>query len=179
MKSYQYERREGVHSVSWKEFGLMTERLAKTLAGYGVEAVVGVARGGLFPATAVACALRCEMFPARATRRVNDVVTYEQPQWKVPVSPEVAGRVVAVVDEIADTGETLALVAEQVRALGAVKVVTACLASHTWANPAPEVTVLVTDALVVWPWDRRVLVNGAWETHPELVAALEKQGKRL
>ena len=43
-----------------------------------------------------------------------------QPVWKIPVPQEVAGKVVVVVDEIADTGETLAMVADSARALGAV-----------------------------------------------------------
>jgi len=37
--------------------------------------------------------------------------------WKVPVSPEVQGKVVAVVDEMADIGQTLALVADEARRL--------------------------------------------------------------
>jgi hypothetical protein len=36
---------------------------------------------------------------------------------------------------------------------------------------------LTTDEFVVFPWDRRVLVDGRWERHPEVIAALEAQGK--
>jgi hypoxanthine phosphoribosyltransferase len=99
----------------------------------------------------------------------------KSPVWKVPVSPDVKGKVVGVVDEIADTGETLALVADSVRANGAARVVTACLANHTWASPAPDVSALVTDALIIFPWDRRVLMAGEWQPHPEIVAALRAQ----
>jgi hypothetical protein len=87
----------------------------------------------------------------------------------------VAGKVVAVVDEIADSGQTLALVAEQAAALGARRVVTATLVSHSWANPAPQVSALVTDAFVMFPWDQQVLVDGSWQPHPETIAGLAAQ----
>ena len=96
--------------------------------------------------------LRKELYPVRITRRVDDRVTFEHPVWRVDVAPDVAGRSVAVVDEMADTGETLSLVAARVREYGAARVVTAALASHSWAEPKPDVTGFVTDALVVFPW---------------------------
>jgi len=177
MQSYDYAHRQGVQEISWDEFAALSARLAEELDRAGIEVVVGIARAGLFPATAVACSLRRELYPARVTRRMNDEVVHTSPVWKAPVSPEVKGKVVAVVDEIADTGETLALVADSVRANGAAHVVTACLASHTWANPAPDMSALITDALVIFPWDRRVLMAGRWQSHPEIVAALKAQGK--
>ena len=178
MRSYQYEHREGVHPISWEEFATLSGRVAEALAGHGIEAVVGIARAGLFPATAIACTLRCELYPARVTRRVMDQVTQGTPVWRVPVSHDVVGKVVAVVDEIADTGETLRMVAQRVRDLGATRVVTACLVHHSWANPVPDVAALVTDALVIFPWDREDFMDGRWQPHPETVAALKAQGKQ-
>jgi len=175
MQSYDYAHRQGVKEISWDEFADLAARLAEQLAQAHVEMVVGAARAGLFPATAVACSLRCELYPVRVTRRVNDEVRYKQPVWRVPVPPDVAGRVVAVVDEIADTGETLAMLANQVRAQGATRVVTATLVSHSWAQPAPDVCALVSDALVIFPWDQQVLMNGKWQPHPELVEAIRAQ----
>ncbi len=70
-----------------------------------------------------------------------------------------------MIDEIADTGQTLAMAAESAKALGAVQVVTACLVSHSWANPAPQVSALVSDEFVIFPWDQQV--SGWWEMdHP-------------
>jgi hypoxanthine phosphoribosyltransferase len=175
MKPYDYTHRKGVHPLTWDDFAALSASLAERLSAFHPVAIVGIARAGLFPATAVACFLRCELYPARITRRVNDIVIYPSPMWKVPVSPEVQGKVVAVVDEMADTGQTLALVAEEARRLGARQVVTASLVSHTWASPAPQACALVTDAFVIFPWDRQVYVNGEWQPHPEIVAGLASQ----
>ena len=175
MRSYDYAHRTGVRPISWEEFAALAATLAERLAEIGVEVVVGIARAGLFPATAVACALRRELYPARLTRRVDDEVAFATPVWRVPVAAEVAGKVVAVVDEIADTGETLALVREAARERGAARVVSACLVSHSWANPAPDIVALVSDELVIFPWDRQVLIGGRWQPHPEIVAAIAQQ----
>ncbi len=175
MKSYDYANRSDVEEINWDAFVSLSRGLAEQLAGLGIDTVVGIARAGLLPATAVACSLRCEMYPVRVTRRVNDTVVHEHPIWKVGVSPEVRGRRVAVIDEMADTGETLALVAREALSLGAEKVVTAALVAHSWADPAPDVAGMVTDALVVFPWDREILSDGTWKMHPELAEAIRLQ----
>ena len=176
MQSYDYAHRTGVEAVTWDRFAELARTLVEKLAPFNVEAVVGTARAGLFPATAVSVMLRRELYPARVTRRVNDEVKHRHPVWIVDVAPEVKGKVVAVVDEIADTGETLALVAERVQERGARQVITAALVAHSWARPGPEVVALVTDALVLFPWDRQVYLHGQWQDHPELAAALKLQG---
>jgi hypothetical protein len=176
MKSYDYAQREGVLELSWEDFAALSAALAEKLAAYPVEAVVGLARAGLFPATLLACSLRLELYPARLTRRLNDQVVRETPVWITPISPLVAGKCVAVVDEIADSGHTLRMAAEAASQLGATRVITASLVAHTWADPRPEACALVSDALVIFPWDRRVLLDGQWQPHPEIQSALQQQG---
>lgn len=175
MQSYDYAERQGVDQIGWERFAALSAALVEQLAPYGIETVIGVARAGLFPATTVACMLRHELYPVRITRRVNDQVTYQHPVWKVPVSLDVQGKIVVVIDEIADTGETLALVAQTAREIGATRVLTASLTSHTWANPKPDHTALITDALVIFPWDKQIYADGRWQMHPELEGALKLQ----
>jgi hypoxanthine phosphoribosyltransferase len=101
------------------------------------------------------------MFPVRLSRRINDEVRYDTPVWWIGVPPEVAGLRVALVDEIADSGETLELARQTIMDAGAVDVVT-----------APTFSGLISDELIIFPWNRRVLRDGAWLPHPELEAAL-------
>ena len=177
MQSYDYAQRQGVETISWERFAELSAELVEQLAARQIDAIVGVARAGLFPATRVATALRCDLYPCALSRRVGDTVMFQRPVWNVNVSPAVAGKHIAVVDEIADTGQTLALVAERARDLGAAKVVTACLARHTWANPVPDVVALVDDALILFPWDQQVYINGQWGPHPEIEEALRLQAE--
>ncbi len=175
MRPYDYARRNGIHEISWTDFGELTDQLAEMLERERVDLILGVARAGLFPATAVAMALRRDFHPVRLSRRVDDEVVHASPQWSVPVPEAVQGRTVAVVDEIADTGETLSMVHAAALERGAHHVVTAALVAHPWAEPLPRHVPVVTDAFVVFPWGRQVLINGEWQPHPEMIAAMEAQ----
>lgn len=176
MKSYDYIHRTGVRRISWADFARLAALLSEGLEPFQPHIILGNAKGGLFPATLVACSLRREFFPIRLTRRINDQVKYEQPVWKVPPPQDVAGNIVAIVDEISDSGNTMAMIADHVIGLGASQVITATLVSHSWAEPAPQVCSLVTDEFVIFPWDRRVLEKGKWRPHPEVAAGLKAQG---
>ena len=175
MKSYDYAHRKGIDEISWERFGQLSRALTEHLSGKKIDIVIGIARAGLFPATAVACALRRELYPVRVTRRVNDVVQYESPIWRVDVPATVAGQRVAVIDEIADTGETLAIVAARALERGARQVWTLSLVSHSWADPQPDYTALTSDALLIFPWDKQVFTDDSWQMHPELEAAIRAQ----
>lgn len=175
MSPYDYAQRKGIEEISWERFGELSHALTEQLAGKEIDIVIGIARAGLFPATVVACALRRELYPVRVTRRVNDVVQYESPIWRVDVPARVAGRRVAVIDEIADSGETLAIVAARALERGARQVWTLSLVTHSWANPQPDFTALSSDALLIFPWDKQVFTSDGWQMHPELEAAIRAQ----
>ena len=175
MKSYDYAHRLGVEEISWERFGELSLSLSEQLADKQIDIVVGIARAGLFPATAVACALRRELYPVRVTRRVNDIVRYESPIWRVDVPSTVAGQNIAVIDEIADTGETLALVAARAYERNARQVWSLSLVAHSWAKPHPDFTGCVSDALIIFPWDKKVFTEDGWQIHPELEVAIRTQ----
>ena len=177
MRSYDYSHRDGVDPITWERFAELSRRLAESLEPCRLDLVVGVARAGLFPATAVACALRCEFFPVRLSRREADEVRHPHPVWRVPVSDFVKEKRVAIIDDVADTGGTLQAVRKEVSRHGASSAVTAALVAHSWAKPSPDFSALETDALVLFPWNRQVLVDGSWVPHPELEKALRLQSR--
>jgi hypoxanthine phosphoribosyltransferase len=177
MKPYDYSHRSGVRPVSWEDFASLAQALAEKLEPLRPQVILGVARAGLFPATAVAISLRCELFPIRLSRRSNDTVVTDIPVWKVPVPREVKGKRVVVIDEIADTGQTLGMAASSAIAKGASQVFTACLFSHSWADPPPDICASVSDAFIIFPWDQYVLEDGKWIVHPEIEAGLQAQSK--
>ena len=177
MKGYDYAHRSGVRHITWDDFASLARQLAERLEPFQPQFILGNARAGLIPATAVACSLRCEMFPIRLTHRVNDQIVYDPPVWKTPIPAEVAGKVVVVIDEIADTGRTLFMAASAATALGALEVITASLVSHSWAEPAPMVSALVTDEFIIFPWDALVLDHGKWIMHPEVEMGLKAQSR--
>jgi uncharacterized protein len=68
------------------------------------------------------------------------------------------------------------MVKEKAAALGASGIKSAVLYAHTWGTEVPDYIGLITDALLLNPWDREIFQNGEFRFHPEYVAALAHQG---
>jgi hypoxanthine phosphoribosyltransferase len=176
---YNYTTRKGIHPIAWEDFHGLCKGLAIAVAPFDPEIILAIGRGGFYPGTLIAHLLRAEIYPVRLSRRINDVVRYERPQWLVRPPALVKDRRVLVVDEIASTGETISQVKTEVERLGAAEVRSAVLYAHTWGTSTPDYIGLITDALILNPWDREILEDGQFVVHPEYAAALKQQGVEL
>ncbi len=174
--SYDYSTRKGIHPVSWEDFHGICKALAKAVSRFQPEMVLPIGRGGYYPGTLIAHLLQIEPYPVRVSRRVNDVVKYKNPQWLVEPPPLLKGRRVLIVDEICGSGETISMVKEKAESMGATEVKSAVLYAHSWGVSVPDYIGLVSDALLLNPWDREVLRDGVFQFHPEYVEALAHQG---
>jgi hypothetical protein len=172
---YDYENRKGLHPISWEDFHGICKGLAKAVAPYQPEIILAVGRGGFYPGTLISHILQIEIYPVRLSRRVNDVVKYESPQWLVRPPEAVNDRRVLIVDEISSTGETLQMVESEVKRLGAKTVRCAVMYAHSWGTSVPDYIGLISDALILNPWDREIYRDGEFCFHPEYVGALEQQ----
>jgi hypoxanthine phosphoribosyltransferase len=175
-QSYDYENRQGIRPISWEDFHGLCKGLAQAVAPYRPDIILAVGRGGYYPGTLLAHILRVELYPVRLSRRVNDVVTHTTPVWLVRPPEAVRGQRVLVVDEISASGETLRMVKAEAEALGAAEARCAVLYAHTWGADVPDYVALVSDALLLNPWDREIYQDGQFQFHPEYVDALGEQG---
>jgi hypoxanthine phosphoribosyltransferase len=175
-KPYDYENRKDVRPISWQDLYGLCKGLVMATFAFRPEIILPVGRGGYYPGTLIAHLLQVEPYPVRLSRRVNDVVTYQNPQWLVEPPTAVRGRRVLIVDEICSTGETLTMVKQRAEAMGAQAVKSAVLYAHTKGVAVPDYIGLITDALILNPWDREIFRDGAFRFHPEYVQALAQQG---
>jgi hypoxanthine phosphoribosyltransferase len=174
--SYSYENRDGIRPISWEDFHGICKGLAKAVEAFNPEMILAVGRGGFYPGTLISHILRTEIYPVRLSRRVNDVVQFESPQWYVRPPDLVKGKRVLIVDEISSSGETLQVVKDEADRLGASQVRCAVMYAHSRGTTVPDYIGLVSDELLLNPWDREILKDGVFHFHPEYVGALEKQG---
>lgn len=174
--SYNYDNRDGIHPISWNDFFGICKGLALAVAPYQPEIILGVARGGMYPATQIAHLLRIEFFPIRLTNRYKDEVVYDSPRWLVKPPEEVKGKRVLIVDEISSSGRTVNMVKDEVLALGAKEARIAVMYAHTWGTDFADYIGLISDALIMNPWDREILQAGEFVFHPEYAGALAEQG---
>ncbi len=173
---YDYATRRGVRPISWADFHGLCKALALSVAEFRPEVILPVGRGGYYPGTLLAHMLQAEIYPVRISRRVNDVVKHRSPAWFLEPPAAVAARRVLIVDEICDSGETLTLLREKVASLGASAIRSAVLYAHSWGSEIPDYIGLITDALILNPWDREIVRDGRFVFHPEYVEALAQQG---
>jgi hypoxanthine phosphoribosyltransferase len=173
---YDYSTREGILPISWEDFHGICKALALAVSQFQPEIILPVGRAGYYPGTLLAHMLQVEVYPVRLSRRVNDIVKYDSPQWLLEPPAAVATRRVLVVDEISSTGETIRMVRDKAVAMGASSVRSAVLYAHTRGAGVPDYIGLISDALLLNPWDREIVRDGQFIFHPEYGEALARQG---
>jgi len=174
--SYDYSKRTGIRPISWEDFHGICKALALSVSHFQPEVILPIGRGGYYPGTLLAHLLQVEIYPVRVSRRINDIVKYKEPQWFVTPTAEIAHHRVVIVDEICDSGETILKVKEKCLALGASMVKSAVLYAHSKAVNIPDYAGIITDELLLNPWDREVFQNGGFHFNPEYADALAHQG---
>jgi hypothetical protein len=173
---YDYSTRKGILPISWEDFHGLCKALAMSVARFQPEVILPIGRGGYYPGTLLAHLLQIEVYPVRVSRRVNDIVKSATPQWIIEPPATIASRRVLIVDEICGSGETILMVKEKGAALGASLIKSAVLYAHSWGVDVPDYIGLITDALVLNPWDREIFRDGKFHFHPEYAEALAQQG---
>lgn len=157
----------GLLEIDWPLFGELCRALALRVAEhYDPDLVVGIAKAGVIPGAVVASILQKDFAAMVVTRPDSG----DEPELLVGPSEAVAGRRVLLVDETCDSGHTLKLALNAVKALQPAEVRTA-VSIRTGAFQ-PDYYALETDKLIVLPWDRETVVNGELVMRPDLAAYL-------
>ncbi|MDQ7792883.1 MAG: phosphoribosyltransferase family protein [bacterium] len=164
--SYDH-RHDDVVKLSWDDVMRLCRDLAVGIqAEFDPDQIVGIAKAGVIPAAILASMLRKDFYPIRLSRREKDRVVRGKPRLLVPLTEDVRGKKVLIVDEISATGETLKLAVQEAKKKGARTVKTATLYVHS-DSFRPNWYGLVSDALIIQPWDFEVLQQGKFIIHPE------------
>jgi uncharacterized protein len=142
--------------TSWEMFGELCRALALRVAReFQPDAVIGIARTGAIPGAIVACILRADFHSITISRTDQDQTVRDRPVVFSQVPPEVEGKRVLIVDEIATSGDTMRLALAAVRGVGPLEVRTAT----SFVRPKgyrPDFHALETAATIIFPWDRKV-----------------------
>ncbi|QEW02534.1 phosphoribosyltransferase [Microbacterium lushaniae] len=111
-------------SLSWDGFGEASRDLARAILadGFVPEVVVAIARGGLLPAGAIAYGLGVKNCGALNVEFYTGIGTVLDAPEVIPPALDIdylEGRRVLLVDDVADSGRTLALAVKLLRDRGA------------------------------------------------------------
>lgn len=167
MKSYDYKNRKGVRKISWQNFADLTKSSIPELAKYNPDLILGVVRGGLYPATYISHILQKELFPIRLTRRYEDKIIHKIPKWIIKPTEAIRNKKILVVDDICDTGETLEIIKIELEQHNVKELKTFTLYSHFHGRDKVDYCSLVTDELIINPWDRELFIGSIFISNPE------------
>jgi hypoxanthine phosphoribosyltransferase len=98
--------------------------------------------------------------------------TKGEPILTQPVSVEVKGKRVLVVDEVADTGKSLKLIKQHITEKGASEVKIATVYYKPWSTVKPDYYERETNRWVVFPWEIK-------ETIQKIVKKCKEKGKPI
>ena len=166
---------DGVLELSWELFGELCRVLAIRVArDYDPDIVVGIAAAGVIPGAVVAAMLQKEFYTIKITRREDDDNVRHRPEVLSAAPPQLVGKRVLLVDEICDSGDTMRLALAAVRDVLPAEVCTATSLVRE-GGYQPDYCALVTDGVVVFPWDREVVdeESGRLVVNPEYSGILD------
>ena len=152
----------GVLEVDWPFFGEICRALALRVAReYQPEIVLGIAKAGVIPGVVVASIMQCEFSSMAVTRRDAD----SSPVLVSGPPSTIRGRRVLVVDETCESGSTLRLALNEVRAMQPAEVRSAV--SFKTGEYTPDFHAFATDNFIILPWDREIIQNGEIIVRPD------------
>ena len=142
--------------LTYELFGIAARELAQRIAddGFRPDAIIGIARGGLTLAGALGYALDVKMLGSLNVEFYTGVEErLDEPVLLPPALDRaaLAGKSVLLVDDVADSGRTLALVLQLLQA-GGGEVRTVCLYSKPGTVQTPDYVWRTTDRWIMFPW---------------------------
>ena len=153
----EIETEHGIREVlTWDEFGTATRELAQQVvdSGFQPDVVVAIARGGLIPGGTIAYALGTKGVGTMNVEFYTDIgETLTDPRVLPPFmdTNDLPGQNVLVVDDVADSGRTLALVMAMLERKGSIAR-SAVLYTKPRSIITPHYSWKNTDEWITFPW---------------------------
>jgi hypoxanthine phosphoribosyltransferase len=149
--------------LEWDEFGEASRELASMVhsSGFRPDVVVAIARGGLLLAGSIAYALDVKSCGAMNVEFYTGIdERLDEPVLLPPLldEPAIAGKRVLLVDDVSDSGRTLAMVLGMLERTGA-DVRTVCLYSKPATVLEPDYVWKKTSEWIAFPWSSKAPVT--------------------
>ncbi|MEM3030346.1 MAG: phosphoribosyltransferase [Candidatus Micrarchaeia archaeon] len=140
--------------ISWQKAIRMSKALAAKVkrSGFRPDILVMILRGGALPARVMSDelnnlnlrAMKIEFYEAPGK-------TARKPRITQRLGADVRGKRVLIIDDVADTGESLLAAKKSLRGAGEVRV--ACLHYKPHSTLKPDYFIGKTSAWIVYPWE--------------------------
>jgi hypoxanthine phosphoribosyltransferase len=146
---------------SWDYFYQLCLELGEAVkkSSFEPEILLGISRGGLIPLRILSDVLPEATVATVRIEFYQDIAkTMQEPRITQQVSVDVKGRRVLVVDDVADTGKSLAVLKDDLREKDSGEVRIATVYYKPWSIVKPDYYVRDTDKWIIFPHERRETV---------------------
>ena len=160
---------------TWNKIYRMLLLLAQEIkkGSFKPDIIVGVSRGGWPPARVLSDLLdNPNLANVKVEFYLGVAETKGEPTLTQPVSVNVTGKKVLIVDEVADTGKSLKLIKEHLAKEGAAEVKIATIYYKPWSIIIPDFYAKETSRWIVFPWEVK-------ETIRKIVKRCRENGKPI
>jgi len=167
------KRPEKYEVPSWDKIYDLCIKVADQVknSDYKQDLIVAVSRGGLIPGRVLSDLLENPKITTIKVEYYEDIYkTRSKPKITQPLTVDVSGKRVLLVDDIVDTGNSLKLVREYLFERGAGDVKICTLYRKPWSVVIPEFSAQTTGAWVCFPHE-------IFETMRKIYSKSKKQGK--
>ncbi|MCX6649322.1 MAG: phosphoribosyltransferase [Candidatus Bathyarchaeota archaeon] len=141
--------------LSWDDIQGLTEALAEKIeeSGFKPDVIVAVSRGGFDPARILCDQLGIRRLASVQLEAYDGMVKRLEPAVVLPVNADLAGKRALLVDDVSDSGASLAKAKEHLMEKLAAEVRIATLHIKPWSKFIPDYYSEKVDAWVVYPWE--------------------------
>jgi hypoxanthine phosphoribosyltransferase len=141
---------------TWNQiYGMLleqSEKICKT--GYQPDVIVGIARGGMIPASILTDLLKiCHVVIIRIEFYTDIAKPSIEPVLKQFLNIAINGKKILVVDDISDSGQSLKIAKQYLIEKGAVEIKIATLYAKATTQTLPDYVEKFTERWIVFPWE--------------------------
>jgi hypothetical protein len=158
--------------LSWDDIQRLSEIVSDKIINddYNPEIIVAVSRGGFDPARIISDQLGIRKLASVQVAYYTGVNTKsEKPEVIHPLNADVSGSNILVVDDVADSGDSLLVVKEYIGSLKPKKLKIATLHYKPWSILEPDYYAAKVEEWIIYPWEPRETINN-------LLDELKKEG---
>ena len=158
------------YNVSWAEAYRLARALAHKIveSGFKPDIIIGISRGGLVPARMICdFLLQDELIPTQ-TEHWGVASKHETARIKysLPKEADISGKNVLVVDDVADTGDSISLIMDYLEQKEPIEIRTAVLHYKTSSTVIPDYW---GEKLEDWNW-----IIYPWAFYEDLAGFVQK-----
>jgi hypoxanthine phosphoribosyltransferase len=143
--------------LSWDDIQGLSEQLAAQISksGYVPDIVIAVSRGGFDPARILCDQLSVRRLASIQLEAYDGMIRRPEPVVVLPVNTDLQGKKALLVDDVSDSGASLAKGKEHLLESNATEVRIATLHIKPWSKFIPDYYAAEVDKWIVYPWELR------------------------